>query len=260
MYERIRDNLVHLKLNTAESLLDSILERAVSNDTPTVEVIDELINIEVTERKRSAIDTRTKLSGIPVKKTLADFDFSYQPMIDMKLIDDLRTLRFVSNQENVIFLGPPGVGKTHLAIGLAMEAVHAGFSVYYVTATAMIEKMKMYNQRGNLEKALKSYCKYKVLIIDEIGYLPMDREGSYLFFQLISRRYEKGSTIFTSNKAYSEWGEVLGDSVIAAAVLDRILHHSVTVNIKGESYRLMSRRRQGLTIPPPAVEAAVSNS
>lgn len=248
---RIHENLMKLKMYSAETAIDSQLELAVSNKSSIVEVLDQILDGEVKSRRSSAIETRTKLSGIPVRKTLNEFDLSYQPSIDRSMFDDLRTLRFVYNQENVIFLGPPGTGKTHLAIGLGLAAIEAGFSIYYITSAILIEKLKRANHRGTLDRALKTLGKYKVLIVDEIGYLPMDKEGAHLFFQLVSSRYEKGSTIFTSNKTYSEWGEVLGDNVIAAAVLDRILHHSVTVNIKGESYRLRSRKKVGVSYPPP---------
>ncbi len=248
---RIHENLVKLRMCSAEAVIDSQLEQAVAKDLSVVDVIDMMLDQEVRSRRGSAIDTRMRLSGIPVKKTLADFDLAFQPSIDRTVFDDLRTLRFVHNEENVVFLGPPGVGKTHLAVGLGVAAIEAGFSVYYVTSALMVDKLRLANHRGALDRALKTFGKYKVLIVDEIGYLPMDKEGAHLFFQLVSRRYEKGSTIFTSNKTYSEWGEVLGDNVIAAAVLDRILHHSITVNIKGESYRLKSRRKAGLAFPPP---------
>lgn len=248
---RIHENLIKLRMFSAESVIDSQLEQAVARDISMVEVIDMILDQEVKSRRASAIDARLCLSGLPVKKTMEEFDLAFQPSIDRSVFDDLRTLRFVHNQENVIFLGPPGVGKTHLAIGLGVAAIEAGFSVYYVTASTMVEKLKRANHRGSLDRALKTFGKFKVLIVDEIGYLPMDKEGSHLFFQLVSRRYEKGVTIFTSNKSYSEWGEVLGDNVIASAVLDRVLHHSITVNIKGESYRLRMRRKAGLAFPPP---------
>jgi len=249
--ERIHENLIKLRMYSAETVIDSHLEQAVTKDLSITTIMDKVLNEEVKSRSASAIETRTKLSGMPFRKTLEEFDLSYQPSIDKAIYDDLRTLRFIHNQENVIFLGAPGVGKTHLAIGLGMAAIEAGFSIYYVTSATMIDKLKRANQRGTLDRALKTLGKYKVLIVDEIGYLPMDKEGAHLFFQLVTRRYERGSTIFTSNKTYSEWGEVLGDNVIAAAILDRVLHHSITVNIKGESYRLRMRRKAGVSFPPP---------
>ena len=251
IYEQVHENFLQLRMFAAESVVDSILELSVSKETSTMEVIHQILSEEVRVRRTSAIETKTKLARFPVKKTLDDFDFTFQRSVDKRVIDDLRGLRFISNLENVVFLGPPGVGKTHLSIGLGIEAINAGYSVYYLTAASMIEKLKQANSRGGLDKKLKMLARYKILIVDEIGYLPMDREGAHLFFQLVSKRYERGSTIFTSNKTYSEWGEILGDSVIASAILDRILHHSITVNIKGESYRLKSRMKAGLKFPPP---------
>jgi DNA replication protein DnaC len=189
-----------------------------------------------------------KSAGFPVKKMLEEFDFEFQSSVDKKVVEDLATLRFVHNAENVVLLGPPGVGKSHLAIALGIEAVKAGISVYFTNTGNLIERLKIANREGVLEKKLRNLMKYKVLIIDEIGYLPFDEEGAHCLFQLISKRYEKNSTIFTSNKSYGEWGEIFQDQVIAAAVLDRILHHCTTINIKGESYRLKERKKQGIKI------------
>jgi DNA replication protein DnaC len=257
IYEQVHENLLQLNMHTAESIIDSVLELAVSKEMSPIDVINQILGEEVKTRRTSAIMTRTKLAGFPVRKTLDEFDFTYQPSIDRKVVDELRSLRFVYNMENVVFLGPPGVGKTHLSIGLGVDAINAGFSVYYITAAAMLDRLKQASARGSFDRKLKTLAKYRLLIVDEIGYLPMDREGAHLFFQLVSKRYEKSSTIFTSNKTYSEWGEVLGDSVIASAILDRILHHSITVNVKGESYRLKSRKKAGLKFPPPAMEEKV---
>lgn len=254
VYERIHENMTHLHMHAVEPVIDSMLEQAVSKETPMVEVLDSILDREVKSRRASAIDTRTKLAGFPVKKTIEEFDLDFQPSIDKNVMMDIRTLRFLHNQENVIFLGPPGVGKTHLAIGLGMEVIRAGYMVYYQNSATLIEKLRRASHRGTLDRTLKTMGKSKLLIIDEIGYLPMDKEGAHLFFQLVSKRYERGSTIFTSNKSYSEWGEILGDTVIAAAVLDRILHHSITVNIKGESYRLARRRKAGMPFPQPFKE------
>ena len=246
VYERVHDNFLKLGLTNAESILDNWLSSSLERDLPVIEILDHLLEQEVSIRRESAIRTRLKISGIPVKKYLNDFDFDFQKSIDRKVIDELRTLRFINNRENLIMLGAPGVGKTHIAIGLGMEAIEAGFSVYFINSADMISKLKTASDRGNLEKKLKTLNKYKLLIIDEIGYLPFDAEASNLFFRLISMRYEHGSTIFTSNKSYSEWGEIFGDPVIATAILDRILHHSVTLNIKGDSYRLRKRKQAGL--------------
>ena len=189
---------------------------------------------------------RLKFSDFPARKTIDDFDFKFQPAIDRKLIVELLTIRFVHNAENVIFPDPPGVGKTHLSVALGVEAVKAGFLIYYITASKLIQKLKQEHSIGRLEFRLAQYGKFNLMIVDEMGYLPLTREDGHLFFQFVSHRYERVSTVFTSNKTYSEWGEVLGDEVMAFAVLDRILHHSTTVNIRGESYRLRERRKSGL--------------
>ena len=245
-YERLHSNLQYLKLNSIEDLLDNYLEIAARDNKTTMEVLDYLFEQEKKHREAAAIDRRMKSAGFPVKRTLEEFNFEFQKSIDKKVIEDLATLRFVHNSENVVFLGPPGVGKSHLAIALGIEAAKAGISVYFTNTGNLIEKLKIANREGMLEKKLRDLMKYKVLIIDEIGYLPFDEEGAHCLFQLISRRYEKSSIILTSNKSYGEWGEIFRDHVIAAAVLDRILHHSTTINIKGESYRLKERKKQGI--------------
>jgi DNA replication protein DnaC len=257
IYDRVHQHLLALKMSTANGILDSSLERAVRGDIPVIEVLDHLLGEEVRHRRASSIETRTRLANFPIRKTLAEFDLEFQPSVDRKVFEDLRSLRFLGNHENVILLGPPGVGKTHLAIGIGLEAIQAGFSVYYCGSVTMTEKLRNASHRGTLERALRNLCRPRLLIVDEIGYLPMDKEGANLFFQLVSRRYERGSTVYTSNKSYAEWGEVLGDDVIAAAVLDRILHHSITLSIKGESYRLRARRKAAGT-PPPALRTEES--
>jgi len=245
-YERLHENLKRLKLTTMEAVLDNHLELAAKKNLSVIEILDELVDQEYATKEATKLEFRTRSSGFPVRKTLEQFDFGFQPSIDRKAITELCTLRFMYNAENVIFLGPPGVGKTHLAIALATEALKSGFIVYYTYAHDLIQKLKQANYENTLAKKLKTLCKYKLLIIDEIGYLPFDKEGANLFFQLISRRYDKLSTVLTSNKAFSEWDTIFGDNVIAAAILDRLLHHCTTINIKGQSYRLKERQKIGL--------------
>jgi len=245
-YERLHNNLGYLKLDTIETILDNYLELAAKEGKTTMEVLDYLLEQEKKHRDATALDRRMKCAAFPVIKTLEEFNFDFQPSIERSLIEDLATLRFIYNTENLVLLGPPGVGKSHIAIALGIKAVKAGFSAYFVNTSDLIERLKKANREEVLEKKIRDFTKYKLLIIDEMGYLPFDEEGAHCLFQLISKRYERSSTIFTSNKSYGEWGEIFKDHVIAAAVLDRILHHSTTINIKGESYRLKERKRQGI--------------
>jgi DNA replication protein DnaC len=235
-YERLHNNLQSLKLDTIEAILDNHLELAAKDGKTTMEVLDHLFEQERKKRDATATNRRMKSAAFSVIKTLEEFNFDFQPSIERSVIEDLATLRFIHNAENLVLLGPPGVGKSHIAISLGVEAVKAGFSAYFINAS----------REGKLEKKMRDFTKYKLLIIDEMGYLPFDEEGAHCLFQLISKRYDKSSTIFTSNKSYGEWGEIFKDHVIAAALLDRILHHCTTINIKGESYRLKERRRQGI--------------
>lgn len=242
VYERIKANLAALNMKNTLLILDNYLEQAIHDKTNIVEVLDHILAEEARAKRKRAVDNQIQMSGFPFRKTLDMFDFSFQPSIDENQIMELATMRFVENRENVVFLGTPGVGKTHLAVALGMIAAQNRYSTYYINCHSLIQQLNKAHFENRLQDKLKTFAKYRVLIIDEIGYLPMDLQGSNLFFQLIAKRYEKNSTIFTSNKAFSAWNEVFADLTIASAILDRILHHCHVISIKGESYRLKERK------------------
>lgn len=219
-------------MTTIESLLDNYLEIAAKEERSTLEVLDYLLTQEVKSKDDRALEIRMRLAGFPMEKQLEDFDMSFQPSLDPTVIRDLASLRFINHAKNVVFLGPLGVGKTHLALALGHEAVKQGFRVQYTNASSLIERLMKASRENKLEERIKALTKFHHLIIDEMRYLPFDSEGAHCFFSQISRRYEKSSTIFTSSKSYSEWGEIFGDHVIAAAVLDWILHHCTTINMR----------------------------
>lgn len=254
--EHTRALLSTMGLSTASNLLDAHLEQAVHEEQTYVQFLNELLSSEHMERKRKSLETRLKLSRLPHRKQLDDFDFSFQPSIDKRQILELATLAFAERAENVILLGPPGVGKTHLAVGLAMKALDAGMVVYYTTLVQLIEDLKKAQLAGKLDKRWKVYLRPSVLVIDEIGYTQLNREEAELLFRLVSERYEHGSIILTSNKYFSDWGELLSDAVIATALLDRLLHHAHVVNIRGQTYRLKDRAKAGIqTVPAVNIPA-----
>lgn len=244
--DRLHAVMDRLALSEASAVVESHLERAGKEEPAYADFLCDLLEAEAAARSARALETRLKLARLPYRKGLDVFDFGFQPSIEERQIRELATLRFVHDASNVLFLGPPGVGKTHLAVGLAMTAMKEGLSASFITAQDLVTDLGEAIREGRLSKRLAVYLRPKVLVIDEMGYLPLDRKGGTILFQLISARYQKGSIILTSNKSYSEWGGVLGDPVLAAALLDRLLHHSTTVNIRGESYRLKERKKAGL--------------
>ena len=235
---RIRDAAARLHLANLGENLEALVARAESSTMGYLEFLDLVLEEETGIREGRRFRNALKLSGLPHHKTLDEFDFAFQPELDPRKVKDLATLGFVEARGNVAFLGPPGVGKTMLAVGLAIAACQAGFSIYFTTLDDMVRQLREAETTGRFAKKLQTYLKPSVLVLDEVGYLPLSRPEANMVFQLISRRYERGSVICTSNKAFGEWGSVFGDDVLAAAILDRLLHHCEVVSINGPSYRL----------------------
>lgn len=245
--ERIKDYCQKLNLTKTADILDSLSQEALRKELSYTDFLEKLLEVEAAAAYERSVKTLLKFAGFPYLKTIEDFDFSFQPSIDKKKVLELSTLRFLDNGQNVIFLGPPGVGKTHLALSLGLKAVQASYRVHFTTAADMMTRLKKALLNGNLKQGMRSYLMSRLLIIDEVGYLPLDQEEASLFFQIISKRYEKGSIILTSNKSFSDWGEIMaGDTTIASAILDRLLHYSTVINIKGESYRLKEKKKAGI--------------
>ena len=242
MYAQLVNNLDELGFTDVEPYLSEYLTKASKEG---ISLLDSLIHIsdrEITLRNQRAAQIQVSVSHFPYIKTLDEFDYHFQPSVNKAEIKDLSTLRFIDKKENILFYGTPGTGKTHLATSIGIEAASQRISTYFINFAVLMEKIKKAAQENRLEQIIRHYMKYTLLIIDEIGYLPVDKDSSYGFFQLIASRYEKKPTILTTNQPFSKWPDIFGDSVIANAIIDRLVHHCDIIKITGHSYRIKGRK------------------
>lgn len=237
-YKKLVTNLEYLKLNQMILHLDETIDFMTKNQWSFTETLIKLTDYEIEMKEINMIKSMVQTGAFPHLKEVKDFDFEFQPSINQQQILDFTTLRFIELQENIVFLGPSGVGKTHLATSIGIAAAKKRTSTYFIKCHDLMMILKKAQSENRLDTRLKHYAKYKLLIIDEIGYLPIDAEDAKLFFQLIDMRYEKKSTILTTNANFKDWGEIFQDTKIANAILDRVLHHATVISITGDSYRL----------------------
>lgn len=257
-YERLQDQLLRLRLVQSVERLPGLLEAAAKRELSYSDFLEELLSAELAGQQDRNTAMRMRMAHFPFEKTLESFDFKFQPSLDPKIVRELATCRYIANAENVLLLGPPGVGKTHLAVALGQKACAAGYRTLFISAAELVAVLTRAQSENRLEDKLQALARSKLLIIDEIGYLPLAPLGANLLFQLIAKRYERGSIILTSNQSLTGWGDVFGDPIIATAILDRLLHHSTMLNVKGESYRLKEKRKAGLFGRPAVTPLSLS--
>lgn len=238
---RIKAHAAKLGLPHLADSLEQLVKRADVEQLGYMDFLDLVVEEELGIRDGRRFRQALRLSKLPHHKTLEEFEFSFQPELDVRKIRDLASLSFIESKSNAALLGPPGVGKTHLAVALAVTACRAGYSVYFTSLDDMVRQLRAADELGRLNRKMRAYTRPAILVIDEVGYLPLDRTDANLVFQVISKRYENGPIILTSNKSFSEWGRVFCDDVLATAILDRLLHHCEVISINGPSYRLKNR-------------------
>lgn len=236
-YQKMINNLDKLDLIQIKNNIDVYIDLINNNKKDVVESLYELSNLEINFKQERAMGACVKVAGFPFLKTLEDFDFAFQPTINKEVMLDFRNFRWIDKKENIIFIGSPGVGKTHLATGIGIACAKNRYSTYFISCHELISQLKKAHSENRLDIRIKNYSKYKVLIIDEIGYLPIDIDAANMMFQLIAKRYERHCTIVTTNTPLSKWGDIFGNNMIANAILDRLLHHSHVISIAGRSYR-----------------------